>query len=127
MVKKRKISVQAGKAKGRRLQQWVCEKLSKMLCLPWGPDEMIASREMGQAGCDVRLIGVAKKLFPFAVECKNQEKWAIHQWIKQAKENSSEDMKWLLIAKRNHMDPVVILDAEDFFYIWDKVLKSEGI
>ena len=125
MAKKRKISVQAGKAKGRRLQQGAAKKISDMLHLPWGPDEMIASREMGQAGVDVRLIGIAKKLFPFSVECKNQEKWAIHQWIKQAQENELSNTKWLLIAKRNHMDPVVIMDADAFFHIWEHVIKEE--
>lgn len=125
MPRKRKISVSAGKAKGRRLQQWAAKWISAITNIPWGKDELIASREMGQSGVDVRLIGEARKLFPFSVECKNQEKWAIHQWIEQAKQNLLPDTAWMLIAKRNHMDPVVIMDAEIFMGIW-KLIVAEG-
>lgn len=123
MTKKKRISVQAGKAKGRRLQQWTANLISRITEIPWGKDELIASREMGQSGVDIRLIGDAKLMFPFSVECKNQEKWAIHDWIKQAKENQMDDTNWLLIAKRNHMEPIVVMDAERFFQIWYKILK----
>ena len=123
MSKKKRISVQAGKAKGRRLQQWAANMISMITRIPWGKDELIASREMGQSGVDVRLIGTAKQMFPFSVECKNQEKWAIHEWIKQARENQMDDTTWLLIAKRNHTTPVVVMDAEKFFQLWDKVLR----
>jgi len=125
MPKKRKISVSAGKAKGRRLQQWTAEWISKITGIPWGKDELIASREMGQSGVDVRLIGEAKKLFPFSVECKNCEKWSIHQWIEQAQQNMMKDTEWLLVAKRNHMNPVVIMDAEIFMGIWKIIVEHE--
>ena len=62
------------KSKGRRLQQWVAQKISDLIELPWGPDEQVASREMGQSGPDIRLIGDARHLFPWSVEAKNQER-----------------------------------------------------
>ena len=123
MPKKRRISVSAGKAKGRRLQQWTAKWISVITGIPWGKDELIASREMGQSGVDVRLIGEAKKLFPFSVECKNCEKWSIHQWIEQAKQNIMSDTEWLLIAKRNHMDPVVIMDADYFMKLMGVLIE----
>ena len=115
--KKKRISVQAGKAKGRRLQQWVAEKISKLLGFSYGPDELIASREMGQSGVDIRLVGPALKLFPWSVECKSQESWSVHSWIKQAKENQMEGTEWLLVCKKSFKDPVVILDADVFFQL----------
>ena len=121
--KKRKISVQAGKAKGRRLQQWAAKWISVITNIPWGKDELIASREMGQSGVDVRLIGEARKLFPFSVECKNCEKWSIHDWIKQAQDNQMPKTEWLLIAKRNHTDPVAIMDADKFMAIIGNLLE----
>lgn len=110
------------KAKGRRLQQWTCEKISELVNLPWGADCLIASREMGQPGVDVRLIGEARKRFPFAVECKNSETWSVPAWIEQARKGKAVDTDWLLIAAKNHFKPVVIMDAEVFF----KLLKGEG-
>ncbi len=120
---KKKISVQSAKAKGRKLQQWTANLISRVTHLPWGKDELIASREMGQSGVDVRLIGEAKQLFPFSVECKAQEKWSIHEWIKQAQENEMENTAWLLIAKRNHEKPIMAMDAEKFFMLWSQVLN----
>ena len=112
---KRKITIASAKGKGRNLQNWVCEKISKLLNLPWGKDELIASREASQTGTDVRLIGEAKKRFPFSVECKWQESWALPAWIKQAEANQEEGTDWLLICKKNRMRPVAVMDAERFF------------
>ena len=127
MKKKRKIQISSAKAKGRKLQQWVCEKISQILGIPWGKDEMIASREMGQSGTDVRLVGEAKKRFPFSIECKWQESWALPSWIKQAKENQEEGTDWLLICKKSRMEPVVIMDAERFFEIVQPYIREKGI
>ena len=80
--KKKRIKISSAKAKGRNLQKWVCGKISKLLNIPWGKDELIASREMGQSGTDVRLIGEALEKFPYSVECKWQETWSIPAWVK---------------------------------------------
>jgi len=111
------ISVASRKAKGRRLQQWCCEQISRITGIPWGADDEIASREMGQAGVDVRLSPRLRKLFPFSVECKAQETWAIPAFVRQAQTNKYPDTDWLLIVKRNHERPLAVIDAELFFYL----------
>lgn len=75
---------------------------------------MIASREGAQAGTDIRLIGEALERFPWAVECKAQESWGVHDWIAQAKTNRSPGTSWVVIAKRSRQKAVAILDAETF-------------
>jgi len=117
------IKTSSAKAKGRRLQNWMAEKISEMLDIPMGKDECIAPREMGQSGTDVRLIGKAKELFPFAVECKYQETWSIPKWIKQAESNVQDGTCWLLVCKKNRMDPVIVMDAEKFFELYNRTLK----
>ena len=119
--KKKRISTSSAKAKGRGLQQWTCKKISELLNIPWGQDEMIASREMGQCGTDVRLIGEAKKLFPFSVECKCQESWGFPAWIKQAQANQEKGMDWLLVVRKNHMKPIITMDGEAFFRLLEKI------
>lgn len=114
------ISIQSRKSKGRRLQQWVAQKISELLQIPWGKDELISSREMGQSGTDVRLIGEAKKRFKFSVEAKNQENWAIPAWIKQAKSNQNEKTDWLLFIKKNRHEEIVVMDAKAFFRLCKK-------
>lgn len=111
----KRIQVSSAKSKGRALQQWCCRQISELIGLPWGKDELIASREGAQTGTDVRLVGEAKAKFPFSVECKHQESWSLAAWIKQAKENQAPGTDWLLIVKKNRMPPIVIMDAERFF------------
>ena len=115
MVKKAGITISSRKAKGRRLQQWVAQKISEITGIKYGKDEMIASREMGQNGVDIRLVEKAKILFPFSVECKNTEKLNVWKAIDQARDNQMENTDWLVVAKRNREKPIVIIDAERFF------------
>jgi len=112
--------ISSRKAKGRRFQQWICQKVSDLLGLPWGPDEQIASREMGQSGVDVRLIGEALNRFPFSVEAKAAERWDIPSWIEQAKSNQKKGTDWLLFVTKNRYKPIVIMDAEEFFKLYGK-------
>jgi len=121
------MKTSSAKAKGRRLQQWVTEKVSEITGIKSGKDELIQSREMGQSGTDVKLIGKARKMFPFSVECKNQENWSIPAYVKQAKENTLTGTDWLLFIKKNRHDTLVVMDAKQFFkwfgllvkYIWE--------
>lgn len=115
---KKRITTASAKAKGRALQQWVCAKLSEALDLQWGKDELIASREMGQSGTDIRLIGEAQTRFPFSIECKACEAWSVPQWIAQAKANQKEGTEWLLVIKKRRERPVVVMDAERFIALF---------
>lgn len=103
------------KTKGRRLQKWVCAQISQLVNLPWGKDEHIAPREMGQTGPDVRLSPLAREAFPFSVECKCQERWDVPGFIRQAQANLYPGTSWLLVLKRRGERPVVVMDAEEFF------------
>lgn len=120
---KKRISVRSAKNKGMQFQKFIGEKIASLLDLPFGKDEVIRSREAGQSGTDIVLVGEAKELFNYSVECKRAESWSIHQWIKQAKDNSTEESPWLLFAKRNHEDTVVIMDIETFFKIMEENLN----
>lgn len=112
-----KIKTSSAKTKGRKLQQWVCQKISDLTGYAWGPDEMIASREGGQPGVDVRLIGDALADFPWSIECKRCENLSIPTWIEQARKNQLSGTDWLLVVKQNRQDEFVVLNAEVFFDI----------
>lgn len=115
MVIKMAKTVASRKAKSRRLQNWTAEKIADLLDCEWGVDCTVAPREMGQGGTDIRLVGEAQEQFPYSVECKNQETWSLPAWIKQAKENQKEGTDWLLVCKKNHNEPVIVMDASAFF------------
>ena len=62
---------QSAKAKGRRLQQDVRNRLIEELDVH---PEDIESRSMGASGEDLIMARAARKKFPYSIECKNQEK-----------------------------------------------------
>jgi len=118
------INRSSRKDKGKRLQKWTAMKISEVTGLEWGKDCPIESREGSSNGPDVRLDSRARELFPFTVECKNQESWAVPSFISQAKANTYPGTNWLLIVSKNRFKPIAILDAEVFF----KILEGgEGV
>jgi hypothetical protein len=119
------ISIKSRKAKGRKFQIEIAKYISELLNIPYGKDELIASREMGQPGTDIRLLGKAKEEFPFSIEIKHQETWAIPAWIEQAKENKQENTDWLLFCKKNRHEPIVVIDAKVFFNLYKKIIGDE--
>ena len=121
---KKKISPQSAKAKGRRLQQWVCQQVSDLTGFEWGSsgdDKPIESRPMGQSGTDVRMESHVQKLFPYSVECKWQESWSIPAWIKQAKENKKPGTDWLLVCRRSREKEIVVMSAKAFFKLLERI------
>ena len=106
----------------------MCHKISHLLDLPWGANELIASREMGQSGTDVRLIGEALKRFQFSVEAKRTEKLNLYDAIKQVKENQLPNTQWLVIHRKNNEEPIAVLDANIFFEIlrYHPMIKKEN-
>jgi hypothetical protein len=123
-TKPQRITRASAKDRARVLQKWVCEKISDITGHPWGPDEVISSRPMGQAGTDVRLSGLVRRVIPLAIECKNQETWDLPGWIRQAKQNIAEDLlTWALFIKKNRHEEIVVLDAQFFFAVWELLIR----
>jgi len=104
------MKTSSAKAKGRKLQQWFANVLVETLGLD---SEDIESRPMGSQGEDIILGKQSRQLFPFSVECKNQE--AVNVW--KAYEQASENCKGyepLVVIKRNRTKPLVVMDAQKF-------------
>lgn len=100
------------KAKGRRFQQAVRDDIIKRLGIDPGD---IQSTGMGQAGCDLYLSPEARKWFPYAVECKNQEKVSLWSWWDQCVTNAeNEDLVPLLLIRRSRTEPLAVLWWDDF-------------
>lgn len=110
------MKTQSGKAKGRRLQQWVMNQiLDRFTGLK---EDDVTSRSMGAGGEDVLLSPKARAKFPFSIECKNTERLNLHKAYNQCVENSKELHEPLLIVKKNQAKPLAVVDAQWFIENW---------
>ena len=119
---------QSAKAKGRRLQQQFRDLLIEKLDIH---PEDIESRSMGAGGEDLVMARAAREKFPFSVECKNVEKLNVWEAYNQAKENSTpsrlsgNEYEPLVVMKKNNHKALVVLDAEKFVEICQKLNLSK--
>jgi len=109
------MKIASAKAKGRKLQQWVRDKIIGMYQDLSTRD--VLSTGMGQNGADVQLSSAAFKKFPFSVECKNQARMKpVYEAYYQAKKQAAGEP--LIIIKMNGEKPLAIIDADYFFKLW---------
>jgi len=104
------LKTSSAKAKGRKLQQWFANLLVEKLDVD---SEDIESRPMGSQGEDIIMGKQTREVFPYSIECKNQE--AVNVW--KAYEQATENCKGyepLVVIKRNRTKPLVLVDAEYF-------------
>ena len=117
------MKTSSAKAKGRRLQQKVRDLLLETFT-ELEPDD-IRSTSMGVSGEDLQLSPAARKLIPFAIECKNQEKLNVWDSLKQAEENSG-DYDPVLIFKRNRSKTYAVINIEKFIELINENSKSSN-
>ena len=104
------MKTSSAKAKGRRLQQKFMQLLIEKLDID---PEDIESRSMGAGGEDLFMSRAARDKFPYSIECKNQERMNIWQAWDQANANKCI-YEPLVVIKKNGVQPLVVLDAENF-------------
>ena len=80
------MNARGAKAKGRAWQNHIRDLLREKYEGQLEPDD-ITGTLMGESGCDIKLSPAARKLFPWSVEAKRQEKISLHAWWEQAKAN----------------------------------------
>ena len=103
----------SAKNKGKRLQNKVRDLILEKFNILEEDD--VRSITMGDSGEDILLSPAARRLFPFSVECKNQEKLNIWGALEQADGNSGDHAP-LVIFKRNRTKTYAVLE-------FDKLLK----
>lgn len=113
---------QSAKAKGRKLQQEICRSVLGSFAQLEGND--VRSCSMGANGTDVILSPLAKKLFPYDVECKNCERLNVWGALEQAAANTSADATPILAIKRNHHAVHAVVPWDAFMEL---VRRAHGV
>jgi len=113
------VKTASSKAKGRRLQQDVRDKILDAFPLHLEPDD-VKSTSMGAGGEDVQLSPTARRLFPYSVECKSRASMPLFAWYLQAKHNAPKGAEALLVVKQNYSKPLVVVDLDHFMELVTK-------
>ena len=101
----------SSKAKGRRLQNLVRDKLrEKFTSLE---EDDIKSAIMGTVGEDIVLSPAARKIIPFSFECKNVERLQFWKTVEQAEGNSNGRTP-VIVVKKNGRKPYIALPLDDW-------------
>jgi hypothetical protein len=106
------MNTRSAKNKGKRLQNSVRDILLETFKEDLEPDD-IKSAVMGDSGEDIQLSPAARKLIPYSIECKNQEKLNIWSSLEQAEDNSKESIP-VLIFKRNRSKTYAVIEFKEF-------------
>ena len=106
------MKTRSAKNKGKRLQNSVRDVLLETFKEDLEPDD-IKSAIMGDSGEDIQLSPAARKLIPYSIECKNQEKLNIWSSLEQAEGNSKESTP-VLIFKRNRSKTYAVVELKEF-------------
>ena len=114
---------QSSKAKGRKLQQLVRDKLLSLSDTFREGD--IESTGMGQSGEDIVLSPHARDLLPISVECKSHAKFAVYSIIDQCKTNCPDGCEPVVVLKANHKKPVAVIDLDYYIKLEQHRMKNE--
>lgn len=107
------IKPSSAKAKGRRHQQWVRDKILETF--PSLESDDCRSTSMGANGEDILMSPAARKLFPYSVECKALKSISVYKFMEQAEANCPDKAEPIAIIKADRQRPLAVIDAEHFF------------
>ena len=102
----------SSKAKGRRLQNLVRDKLRD--AFPSLHEDDIQSQTMGMGGEDIVRSPAAKVAIPYSFECKNVERLQIWKAIEQCEGNNPDYSSVAVVFKKNRKDPYVAISLDVF-------------
>ena len=114
------MKTRSAKNKGKRLQNNVRDILLETFKEQLEEDD-VKSTTMGESGEDIQLSPAARKLIPYAFECKNQEKLNIWSALEQAESNGEKGTP-VLVFKRNRSKTYVAMNID---YLMDLLNDKE--
>jgi hypothetical protein len=100
------------KSKGRSFQQDIRDLI--LATFPILEPDDVKSTGMGQSGEDIQLSPHARKIFPYSIEAKRQEKLSIPAWWRQTITNIKENTNPVLIFRQSRQKALVVITLEHF-------------
>lgn len=108
------MKTQSCKAKGRKLQQWICKFIVDNFYELEEDD--VVSCSMGAGGVDVKLSPLAQKILKLSIESKNWKAKPGPAALKQARENMYNYTSPIVVWKppgKNELESVAMIKFTD--------------
>lgn len=113
------MTPQSAKAKGRKLQQHVRDRLIEVFDLT---RDDVRSTSMGAGGEDIQLSSYARMRIPISFECKSKARYAVYQDYWQACDNAGGRVPAVVI-KQNNAQPLIVMDLDHFLKFLKEATK----
>jgi hypothetical protein len=98
--------------KGRKLSNLIKNKILKSF--PHLKDEDVGVAGTGQNGPDLVLSRIAKRLIPYQIEAKSQQRLStVYTWYKQA--GKKTNLEPIVCMRQNGKNPLVVMSLDHFF------------
>lgn len=113
----------SGKAKGKRFE----DEIVKDLRFIFGcSDDEIRRNPASCVGSDVVIAENVSERAPFSIECKNREKIAIWETIRQAEDNARKEGRLpLIVFKRNRSRKYAVVNWETLLFLFKHITPEE--
>ena len=106
------MNIRSAKAKGRRLAQFAKDIMLKFA--PSLEEDDIRVTPASVPGEDLQMSPLAKKTYPYSVECKNHERLNIWKAYEQSESNTKEHETAIVVFTKNRAKVLVCLEFEAF-------------
>ena len=113
------MKASSAKGKGRRLQNYLRDKLYDSF--PSLRNGDIKGAVMGESGEDIKLSPAARDIIPYSFECKNQERLNIWESLNQPEGNADGRIP-ILVFKRNRTKTYAAIDLDAFL----KLIRAQN-
>ena len=120
------IKTSSAKAKGRRLQNYIRDKLLERF--PWLDEGDVESRSMGSSGVDIILSPLGRRTFPVSIEAKKTKKTPSRAELDQSRANAYGTTIPAVVWCPHgcgHKKSMIMFDLEDFLDWYQEINKDE--
>lgn len=119
------IQTQSAKSKGRRLQQYVKNRILEVF--PWLGEGDVDSCSMGSSGIDIPMSPLGRRTFPVSIECKKTKKTPALAELKQSRANAYGTTLPVVVwcpHGAGHKKSMMMCDLDDFLSWYEMIAAA---
>jgi len=118
------MKTRSAKAKGHKLESLVRDLLLERFGKFGLTEDDIRANIGSETGEDLKFSQKAKDFLPVKIECKSRAQMAVYTYYDQAKKHPGDHLEPLVILKKNHRKPLIVMDLTYFLELMECYLDE---